>query len=90
MKSSDIVVYHNALNKVPFAQLNEVERNLVMILLCQVKEKGGDVISFPAEIIKNHLKGNYTADDLKQLLVGLKEHFFKFTTSNIHITQYIL
>ena len=76
MKSSDIVVYHNALNKVPFAQLNEVERNLVMILLCQVKEKGGDVISFPAEIIKNHLKGNYTADDLKQLLVGLKEHFF--------------
>ena len=76
MKSSDIVVYHNALNKVPFSQLNEIERNLVMILLCQVKEKGGEVISFPIDVIKKHLIANYTNDLLKQILVGLKEHFF--------------
>ena len=74
--NNEVVVYHNALNKVPFSKLNDIERSIVMIMLCQVKEKGSEVISFPIDVIKKHIKGDYSNQALKEILTGLKDHFF--------------
>lgn len=74
-KKQDAVLFSNNLNKIPFSQLNEVERELVMYLLIQVKEKGADVIEIKAEVLKAMLS-HFTEAEFKLLIQGLKQHFF--------------
>lgn len=79
MNTNEIVKFHNNLNKIPFDTLNEIERNLVMSMLVQVKEKGSDVIKYNLTDIRKAIPNNITNEDLKKVILGLQNHFFNLS-----------
>lgn len=77
---NDLVKFHNNLNKIPFNSLNELERNIVMSMLVQVKEKGGDVIKYSVKDIKEAIKDRHLQNEqLINVINGLKNHFFNIS-----------
>ena len=78
-QKENIVKFHNNLNKIPFDTLSELEKNLVMAMLVQVKEKGSDVIRYEANEIKRNIDKNLTNDEFKNVIEGLKRHFFNMS-----------
>ena len=81
--AKDVVVYSNDLNQISLGTLNEQEQNLLFSLLVRLKDKGHAPVQLTNTDLFNMLQKNYTNRELTDLVLSLKEHFFKLDFTQI-------
>lgn len=80
---SNLVTYHNDFNKIKLPSLGELEQNLLMGILFKLKNKGNQKVIFTAQELKEFSDKNLTNTELKNIVLSLKDNFFKANFSVI-------
>lgn len=76
--SNAVVKYHNDFNKIKLPNFTEQEQNLLFGILTKVKEKkSGEIITLYPQDLKIYSNGNLTNEDIKRIIITLKQKFFK-------------
>lgn len=76
---NEIVEYHNDFNKLSLGNFNELEQNLLMGILYNVKNKGDLEVRMDFQDVMScvHKRKNITKKELLELVLNLRNNFFK-------------
>lgn len=85
MKNKLTAVYHNNLNRIPLADMSEVERNLMIAVIAKMKEKHGDIVELSFDFFQKVLNKTacYSREKTLEVLEQLKKHFFHLSFEKI-------
>lgn len=74
----ELVIYHNDFNRINLPQFTELEQNLLFAILAKIKDKkvGESILIYPQDL-KNFSEKNLTNKELVNIVLSLREKFFK-------------
>lgn len=75
----EIVKYHNDFNKIQIPNLKELEQNLLMLILVEIKNtKAGDIKRLSVETLQKAFANDFKNNvEIGQYLISLRNSFFK-------------